>query len=82
MYSLLFFLLNILVKGLQMWKLSQVLHAFHDSYFSCVEQDFSHSIRKYKKLWFFNCLFCNPTVWSDMSHPHRTSSEKTKHHAT
>jgi hypothetical protein len=53
MYSLLFFLLNILVKGLQMWKLSQVLHAFHDSYFSCVEQDFSHSIRKYKKLWFF-----------------------------
>jgi hypothetical protein len=41
MYPILFFLPNILVKDLQMWKHSQVLHAFHDSYFSFVEGDFA-----------------------------------------
>jgi hypothetical protein len=40
MYSLLFFLINILEKDLQTWKLTQVLHAFHDSHFSFVEGDF------------------------------------------
>jgi hypothetical protein len=41
MYSLLFFLENILVKDLQTMKLPQELHAFHDSYFSFAEGDFT-----------------------------------------
>jgi hypothetical protein len=41
MYSLLFFLPNILVKDSHTWKLPQVLHVFHDSYFSFVEGDFT-----------------------------------------
>jgi hypothetical protein len=37
MCSLLFFLPIILVKDLQTWKLSQMLHDFHDSYFSLLK---------------------------------------------
>jgi hypothetical protein len=48
MYSLLFFLPNILVKGLQRWKLSQMLHALHDFIFFLCGSRF-HIIKSHRK---------------------------------
>jgi hypothetical protein len=48
MYSLLFFLPNILVKGLQRWELSQMLHALHDFIFFLCGRRF-HIIKSHRK---------------------------------